>query len=115
MTEALAQVGIRERNRLKTELAAAEREARFTSLVERQARFVFRVAYAVLRNSHDAEDVVQEIFLKIYRTKAWEDIEDERHSSRVLHGGKQSRSCPGDERKSSTSRCCQLTPLPSTT
>jgi len=56
----------------------ASREARFAELVERQARFVFRVAYALLRNSHDAEDVVQETFLKLYRNGAWDRMENER-------------------------------------
>jgi RNA polymerase sigma-70 factor (ECF subfamily) len=50
----------------------------FTAFVERQSRFVFRVAYAVLRNAHDAEDVVQEAFLKVYRAKAWSRMDDER-------------------------------------
>ena len=54
------------------------RNARFNALVKRQTRFVFRVAYAVLRNTHDAEEVVQETFLKLYRTGAWERIENER-------------------------------------
>jgi RNA polymerase sigma-70 factor (ECF subfamily) len=58
--------------------AAAAREERFAGLVERQSRFVFRVAYAIVRNSQDAEDVVQETFLKLYRTGAWEGIRDER-------------------------------------
>jgi RNA polymerase sigma-70 factor (ECF subfamily) len=59
-------------------------EERFAALVNRQARFVFRVAYAVLRNAHDAEDVVQEVFLKLYRSRAWEKIEEERaYLSRV--------------------------------
>jgi RNA polymerase sigma-70 factor (ECF subfamily) len=58
------------------ELAA--REDRFAALVQRQSRFVFRVAYALLRNSHDAEDAVQETFLKLYRTGAWQSIEDEK-------------------------------------
>src|SRR5450755_2441866 len=44
----------------------AAREARFVAMVERQSRFVFRVVYALLRNPHDAEDAVQETFLKIY-------------------------------------------------
>ncbi|MBZ5619472.1 MAG: sigma-70 family RNA polymerase sigma factor [Acidobacteriia bacterium] len=57
---------------------AVARDDRFVALVERQARFVFRVAYALLRNSHDAEDAVQETFLKLYRTGAWESIEDEK-------------------------------------
>lgn len=53
-------------------------EQRFAALVERQSRFVYQVAYAVLRNSFDAEDVVQETFLKLYRGSAWRDIRDER-------------------------------------
>lgn len=57
---------------------AAAREARFTAFVERRSRFVFRVAYALLRNSYDAEDIVQETFLKIYRAGAWEGIQDEK-------------------------------------
>src|SRR6266536_854062 len=50
----------------------------FAALVARQSRFVFRVAYAVLRNSHDAEDVVQETFLKLYRSGRWQNVQDER-------------------------------------
>jgi len=67
---------------LQPELAAREeaaaREVRFAALVERQSRFVFRVAYSVLRNTHDAEDTVQETFLRLYRTGAWEAVENER-------------------------------------
>ena len=50
----------------------------FAALVTRQSRFAFRVAYSILRNPHDAEDVVQEIFLKLYRSGRWQRIEDER-------------------------------------
>lgn len=53
-------------------------DAEFTAFVQRQSRFVFRVAYAVLLNSHDAEDSVQETFLKLYRNRGWEHIENER-------------------------------------
>jgi len=53
-------------------------DAEFTGLVQRQWHFAFRVAYAVLRNTHDAEDAVQETFLKIYRKRAWRHIENER-------------------------------------
>ncbi len=53
-------------------------DAKFTELVERQWRFVFRVAYAVLLNSHDAEDAVQETFLKLYRNRGWRNAENER-------------------------------------
>jgi RNA polymerase sigma-70 factor (ECF subfamily) len=52
-------------------------EAEFTAFVQRQSRFVFRVAYAVLRNSHDAEDVAQEVFLRLYRNGAWRQMRDE--------------------------------------
>jgi RNA polymerase sigma-70 factor (ECF subfamily) len=57
---------------------AIGREHRFAAMIERQSRFVFRVAYAILRNTHDAEDAVQETFLKLYRTGAWQSIQDEK-------------------------------------
>jgi len=53
-------------------------EEEFTSLVERNARRMFRVAYSLLRNTHDAEDSVQEAFLKLYRTEGWRRMENER-------------------------------------
>jgi RNA polymerase sigma-70 factor (ECF subfamily) len=56
----------------------AARAARFAELVARQSRFVFQVAWAVLRNRQDADDVAQETFLKLYRSGAWERMEDER-------------------------------------
>jgi RNA polymerase sigma-70 factor (ECF subfamily) len=52
-------------------------EAAFQSFVERNMRFAFRVAWALLRNRADADDVVQECFLRLYRKNAWRDIEDE--------------------------------------
>jgi RNA polymerase sigma-70 factor (ECF subfamily) len=55
-----------------------EEEAEFTVLVRRQSRFVFRVVYAVLLNAHDAEDAVQETFLKLYRNGGWRHAENER-------------------------------------
>ncbi|HWW22596.1 MAG TPA: RNA polymerase sigma factor [Edaphobacter sp.] len=56
----------------------AERDEEFAGLVERQAPFMFRVAYSLLRNVQDAEDAVQEAFLKLYRGGAWRRMEDER-------------------------------------
>ena len=58
--------------------AAQEPDARFVLLVERQSRFVFRIAYVVLRNVEDAEDVVQDTFLKLFRTGAWKRMDDEK-------------------------------------
>ena len=53
-------------------------EAEFSELVLRQSRFVFRVAYAVLLNVHDAEDAAQETFLKLYRNGGWRGLKNER-------------------------------------
>lgn len=52
--------------------------AQFEAFVQRQSRFVFRVAYAVLLNTHDAEDAVQETFLKLYRNGGWQQAHNER-------------------------------------
>jgi len=57
---------------------STEADAEFSALVQRQSRFVFKVAYAVLLNSYDAEDAVQETFLKLYRNSGWKDAENER-------------------------------------
>jgi RNA polymerase sigma-70 factor (ECF subfamily) len=47
--------------------------------VREQARLVYKVAYSVLRNHHDAEDVAQETFLRFLRQrKRWPEIRDQR-------------------------------------
>ena len=50
---------------------STDQDAAFAALVNRHARFLYRVAFGLLRNSEDAEDAVQETFLKLYRTSAW--------------------------------------------
>jgi RNA polymerase sigma-70 factor (ECF subfamily) len=77
MMELVDHIGTGELALRRTEAAAA-REDRFAAIVYRQSRFLFTVAYAILRNPADAEDVVQEVFLRLYRSGAWEKIENER-------------------------------------
>jgi RNA polymerase sigma-70 factor (ECF subfamily) len=57
---------------------ATVRDARFEDMVARQARFMFQVAFGLLRNKQDAEDAVQEAFLKLYRGEAWLRMENEK-------------------------------------
>jgi RNA polymerase sigma-70 factor (ECF subfamily) len=57
---------------------ATERDQQFGEMVGRQARFMFQVAFGLLRNRQDAEDAVQEAFLKLYRGEAWLRMENER-------------------------------------
>jgi RNA polymerase sigma-70 factor (ECF subfamily) len=52
--------------------------AAFQCFVERNMRFAFRVAWGLLRNRSDADDVVQECFLRLYRKRAWDGLDDER-------------------------------------
>jgi RNA polymerase sigma-70 factor (ECF subfamily) len=60
-----------------TLLEAIDGSAALESIVREHARFVFKVAYGVLHNSHDAEDVAQEVFLRVHRS-ATKDIRDMR-------------------------------------
>src|SRR3569832_2774964 len=55
-----------------TDLAAVSRARSgdadaFRGLVEQHSRSIFRVAYRMTANEHDADDVVQETFLRAYR------------------------------------------------
>lgn len=50
----------------------------FAELAERHSCFMFKVAHGLLRNAHDAEDAVQEALLKLYRTAAWQHMDDEK-------------------------------------
>ena len=60
---------------LTTEASEDELEA----TVREQARFVYRIAYSLLRNHHDAEDAAQETFLRfLQRRKRWAEIRDRR-------------------------------------
>jgi RNA polymerase sigma-70 factor (ECF subfamily) len=61
----------------QSDAAAGADHTAFQSFVERNLRFAFRVAYALLRNRADADDVVQDCFLRLYRKRAWRNLNDE--------------------------------------
>jgi RNA polymerase sigma-70 factor (ECF subfamily) len=48
--------------------AAGGDPAAFQALVERHRSMVYRVAYQFAGNHHDAEDITQEVFIKVYRS-----------------------------------------------
>ena len=48
--------------------AAGGDASAFQALVERHRSMVYRVAYQFAGNHHDAEDIAQEVFIKIYRS-----------------------------------------------
>jgi len=59
-----------------------EKPALFSELVERYEKQFFRKAVSILRNSEDAEDAVQETFVKIYRfADSFEEGKDRSFSS----------------------------------
>jgi RNA polymerase sigma-70 factor (ECF subfamily) len=58
--------------------ASARAADSFAAFVERHAQFVYRIAFSVARDPHDAEDAAQETFLQVFRGQRWEQIEDER-------------------------------------
>jgi RNA polymerase sigma-70 factor, ECF subfamily len=55
-----------------TEAATAERsrDEALEALVREHSRLVYRIAYAVLRRHHEAEDATQETFLRVVRYSA---------------------------------------------
>ncbi len=53
------------------------RDAILETLVREHSRLVYRIAYAVLRRHHDAEDATQETFLRVLRySSKLDDVED---------------------------------------
>jgi RNA polymerase sigma-70 factor, ECF subfamily len=52
-------------------LAFGREDEEFRALVERHSRTIFRLAYRMTGNEHDAEDVVQETFIRAYR-RIWQ-------------------------------------------
>jgi len=48
--------------------AAAGDPSAFQTIVERHRSMVYRVAFQFAGNHHDAEDIAQEVFIKVYRS-----------------------------------------------
>ncbi|MFL6386107.1 MAG: RNA polymerase sigma factor [Terriglobales bacterium] len=54
---------------LKPAMATEAEAPTVESLVADYSRMVFRIAYSILRNHHDAEDAAQECFLRVWKHK----------------------------------------------
>src|SRR6476660_10228155 len=48
--------------------AAGGDPSAFQAIVERHRSMVYRVAYQFAGNHHDAEDIAQDVFIKVYRS-----------------------------------------------
>ena len=77
---------------IKRLVVAGDREAarqRFADLVARQQRRAVRVAYQYLRDAHDADEAVQDAFLKVFThiTSYREDLPFEVWFTRILVNG----------------------------
>jgi RNA polymerase sigma-70 factor, ECF subfamily len=85
---------------LKSAIAMEVAAPTVETLVADHSRMVFRIAYSILRNHHDAEDAAQECFLRVWKQKdrlcevsniktwlariAWTTALDKRGSSRAM-------------------------------
>lgn len=85
---------------LKSAIAMEAAAPTVEMLVADHAGMVFRIAYSILRNHHDAEDAAQECFLRVWKQKdrlsevsnsktwlariAWTTALDKRRSSRAM-------------------------------
>ena len=54
---------------LKSAMAMEAAAPTVETLVADHSRMVFRIAYSILRNHHDAEDAAQECFLRVWKHK----------------------------------------------
>ena len=54
---------------LKSAMAMEAATPTVETLVADHSRMVFRIAYSILRNHHDAEDAAQECFLRVWKHK----------------------------------------------
>src|SRR6185312_16890705 len=54
---------------VKTEETTGDLHQAVEAMVREHSRFVFRIAYSILRNHADAEDATQEVFIRVLRNK----------------------------------------------
>ena len=66
--------------RSRADERAHGRDTLLEALVREHSRLVYRIAYAVLRRHHDAEDATQETFLRVLRYSAKLDSVDDAKS-----------------------------------
>jgi RNA polymerase sigma-70 factor, ECF subfamily len=55
------------KNKAKDELKDKSKDVTLEAMVREHSRLVYRIAYAVLRRHHDAEDATQETFVRVLR------------------------------------------------
>ena len=79
----------------------------FRALLERHGRAVFRLAFRMTGNEHDAEDVVQETFLRAYRRLA--DFEERAQFGSWLH--RIAANCAYDLLRGRARRSARFAPL----
>lgn len=68
--------------RKETEVQVMMNESRFTALAEKYMDMVYRIALNALGSGADAEDVTQNVMLRLYRADP--DFESEEHAKRWL-------------------------------
>ena len=54
----------------RSEAAEPMADVALEALVREHSRFIFRLAYSILRNHDDAEDATQEVFIRVMKNKA---------------------------------------------
>ena len=54
---------------VKTEETTGDLHQAVEAMVREHSRFVFRLAYSILRNHSDAEDAAQEVFIRVLKNK----------------------------------------------
>ena len=65
-------------NRTEYTLDVINNETEIEELLQQYQQPIYRYCYNILRNSHDAEDAVQEVFLRAYQSRKVMEIDNQR-------------------------------------